>query len=283
MRHAFTLVELLITIVIIAILAGLTLGALQSARETAREKRTRATIAKLHAIVMDRYETYHTRRVDLAIPPNTSPKDTARLLLYAKRDLMRMEMPSRRQDILSLTMTGIPEPLIHKRLRDWHHAMEQNATWRNYTHVEAEIFYAWVVLSNPEAREQFADSEVGDTDGDEAMEFLDGWRRPIFFLRWPVKFTGSDIQVADPGSYHDGMIDPGSHHDPFDSRWVQPNAFRLVPLIYSAGPDGVYDIDVRPGIDYGASPVVDPYRWATGNPIGSGGHLDNIHNHRLAP
>ena len=35
-------------------------------------------------------------------------------------------------------------------------------------------------------------------------------------------------------------------HDPFDSRNVQSHAYRLVPYIYSAGPNGIYDINFEP-------------------------------------
>src|SRR5512144_1810865 len=61
-RRAFTLVELLVTIVIITLLAAIALGAINSARQTAREAKTKALIAKLNQIIMQRYESYTTRR-----------------------------------------------------------------------------------------------------------------------------------------------------------------------------------------------------------------------------
>ncbi len=45
-----------------------------------------------------------------------------------------------------------------------------------------------------EAKTLFKESEIGDTDGDGAPEFLDGWKHPISFLRWAPGFD-SQIQL----------------------------------------------------------------------------------------
>lgn len=96
---AFTLVELLVVISIIAILSAMSFEALQLAREAARERSTQATIAKLNNIILRRYESYVTRRVPIRIPPGTTPHDAAVIRLAALRDLMRMEMPERWNDV----------------------------------------------------------------------------------------------------------------------------------------------------------------------------------------
>ena len=90
-RPAFTLVELLVVVVVIAILAGLVMGALQAARETARTAKTRATISKLHNIIMAMYESYRTRRVPISTmtasgPMNPHDAAVARLQCAARPD-----------------------------------------------------------------------------------------------------------------------------------------------------------------------------------------------------
>lgn len=80
----------------------------------------------------------------------------------------------------------------------------------------------------------FNQQDFADVDGDGMPEFVDGWGRPITFLRWAPGFR-SELQTGDPVK----------DHDPFDPRGVDTMAFRLSPLISSSGPDGVEDDGVN--------------------------------------
>jgi prepilin-type N-terminal cleavage/methylation domain-containing protein len=287
---AFTMVELLVTITIIGILAAMTLGALQLARETGRESKTKATIAKLNNIIMQRYESYMTRRVPIQVPPGTKPADAAQMRLNGIRDLMRMEMPERWADVTHLPTQftqgawtcSVPEPALHRIYYNKWGAHPPNSP-DNYSH--AKCLYMLVSVGSPEAMEQFGQSEIKvDTDG--WPYFVDGWGKPIFFLRWaPGCTVYSSIQTGDATN----------DHDPFDTRGVDGGAFRLVPLIYSFGRTGVTNVTMarnNEGFYGNAYESGGAVQWTLMNPysellIGapdtsaSGAAMGNITNHMI--
>jgi prepilin-type N-terminal cleavage/methylation domain-containing protein len=109
-RSGLTLVELLITITIISILAGLILGVASVAGEKARENQTRHVVQRIHQLLAEHMATYKTRRVQVRPEVLTSIKDItnardrmqapALARLHALRELMLMEMPDRWSDVL---------------------------------------------------------------------------------------------------------------------------------------------------------------------------------------
>ncbi len=351
----FTLVELLVTIAIIGILAGMVLGALNSARHTAKVAKTKSLIARLDQVIQARYNAYQIRRV----PIKTSgmhPKLVAKLRLRAIRELMRMEMPERYQDIIVPSTQSPPVPadenlpvvmtesmILPNGTISGTAEMYRTALARSYfrqyvasppsdTYHSAEFLYMMITFADPEAREKFRDSDIADVDGDGWFEFIDAWGNPIAFLRWAPGFSDSDVQAniepldGSPSMLKKMQVASVNDHDPFDVRNIDmaavnangdpidpevdpPRGWRLVPLIYSAGPDGIYDINREPGWMFNGSPYyhvnddgsfpVDPdfnevFNNA-GEPIdsdnisvtttedlnGSTDHYDNIHNHRI--
>lgn len=114
LRPSFTLIELLIAISIIGIMTGMILFALLGAQNDARVARTRGTIQKLNDIVLQQWEEYRYKPVDVRLPlfaktpiPGSnpprypvSPREVARLRMLVLRDSMRMEMPDRITDML---------------------------------------------------------------------------------------------------------------------------------------------------------------------------------------
>jgi prepilin-type N-terminal cleavage/methylation domain-containing protein len=339
-RRGFTLAELLVTITIIAILAAMMMGAVMVARSSAREAATKATIAKLHNIIMAKYESYRTRRVPIDTT-GMSPTAAATARLQALRDLMRMEMPERWTDIQQAPIaaywpTGYSGPTLYQAYRARCYSgttfLPSNA---NYP---AKCLYLIVTMAGGEdARHQFHENEIA-RDADGFYMFVDGWGHPIYFLRWAPGFNDSDLQgnvslVDSDGQTRYRIVEQRdldttttgletavwnnnpsnssfanvlaarqsaaqNDHDPFDPRRVDmtptpsatslPRGWRLVPLIYSAGPDGEYGVAIEnsDGSTYWWTGLDDHYFAGWGLPTrntssGSWVHFDNIHNHRL--
>jgi type II secretory pathway pseudopilin PulG len=353
-RRGITLLELLITILIISILAALILGVAAVAGETARQHQTAHTIERLHTLLVDYYNTLKTRRVRLnsgveaAINnptniPNASDRSAAlaEARLYARREMVLMEIPDRWSDVLlasvvasdkanvnPLTPLYFAEPssttgrtaLANVYLRRYlalaaavnnvsDMKKRQEALGALVANQSAECLYMVITLAtgDGEARGQFGESTIGDTDGDGAPEFLDGWGHPINFLRWA---PGFDSQIQLNQNEIDTMVSGtqtaeaqrliARDHDPFDMYRRDGHAFRLVPLIYSSGKDeisGIYDapdyVTWRKGA-FGTPARQQPYLkpWLTpyefdsslsaylGTSTGEG-TADNVHNHLM--
>jgi Tfp pilus assembly protein PilE len=194
-------VELLVTITIIGILAALAWGAVVMARNAAREAATKATIAKLHSVIMKRYESYMTRRMPMRIPPGTTATAAAQIRLNAIGEMMRMEMPESAAEI-----TGPPQVLPAPPSL----TAIYNASPPSNIDESAQCLYLIVSKGSPEAMEQFNASEIGVTTDGKPV-FIDGWKMPIRWLR-------SAPWVTD----------------------IQPDPLVPFPYIYSAGPNKTF-------------------------------------------
>lgn len=359
-RRAVTLIELLITMTIMAIIAAAILGTAAAAIEGSREKKTQSIIAKIHTLLMDRYASYETRRIDVApsivqeidrwAAQATTPADVrarsiargqmlADARLLGVRELMKKEMPDCWEDVTYIpAILSQAPPLAQTYFRRFQQLPTQSAL---SPAEPAECLYLVIMnaTGDGEARTLFSKQDIGDTDEDGAPEFIDGWGNPIGWIRWASGAT-SDLQPRNPDGSRPGEAD----HDPFDLfrrdsptvtapqlsfypavranpnnsalptfREVYENnmrlrmvraaganmthqmAYRLVPLIYSAGPDGSSALQV---IDYRASnaasiPRLDPYIAASDQSFADGTQpgapapdnldatKDNITNHLL--
>lgn len=348
-RRGMTLVELLVAILIIAILGALVIGVAAVAGETARESRTRNMVDRLHTLVMEHMDTYKNRRIKLSptveqtISQNNSLIDRqkreaiAEARLYAVREMMLSEMPDRWSDVLLSPVPSSPSvndglaplylpqrtSLSNVYLRRYQQLVgrENTITGNRNTRADilsnqgAECLYLLVTLATAdgEARTLFHESNIGDTDGDGAPEFLDGWGHPIEFLRWAPGFD-SEIQsnaneLDNPlsGTSQEAWFKAASgDHDPYDMFRTHSVAFRMVPLIYSGGRDeefGYFPTDeyvpwpLTQSFSVSGNrfpylqPALDPYVKARvdgtsklaylGTDNGEKTATDNIHNHLI--
>jgi hypothetical protein len=140
--------------------------------------------------------------------------------------------------------------------------------WRDIAD-NPELLYLIVEDSNlngSPAIELFGKSEIGDTDKDGLLEFLDANRRPISWVRWPTGFP-------DTIRFHPDLLDPSFNRtngysnyafgDPLDPRKSDPG-FRIpppntpspykphamaFPLVISPGVDGFLGVrtQLEPG------------------------------------
>ncbi|MDR0521659.1 MAG: type II secretion system GspH family protein [Planctomycetaceae bacterium] len=341
-RKAFTLVEMLIVAVIIVILAGLTLAAVHAAAASAKEAKTRATIQKIDAAVLQIFSDYDRKfaRIKHRLEQDNTLTEEERYktALHFIRDLMRMEMPQSWAEVYDSESTKDPKeplkPIAYggRKLADkradappvFRHYYQTYCQIKKNTGKDpgrAALLFLIIQNLNPDALTFFHSNEIQDTDGDGLPEFVDAWGRPIQFLRWAPAFPGSDLQpdvlklanyVPDPNIETNSKWwkNPDSqlkqafqtatavYPDPLDDHHVDDHhvfgGWFLYPLIYSAGPDGEYDLTsrtVKQGTDTDISPtlesadqILDPFKLPYGMPGNDGSsnlqHNDNIHNHR---
>lgn len=284
----FTLAELLVSIMIIAIIASALLVAVAGARESARKSRTQAIVAKIHEFLMQRWDSYLSRPVSPR--PNASvPAPLLRLL--AARELVRMEMPERFTDISDGPAVLRSRPALSRR-----YFRQRNSNFNRSKHEQAECLYMILASMQDDsgsALDHFTASEVGDVDQNGHPELLDAWGNPIAWLRWapgwrsPLQYGPNTNQnTVDPNYSADGL-DIGKA----DRRWhnddKRDDPYALFPLVVSAGPDGEFGIDDLD--DPARSPVLryratmpfpnDPYAYPQIGRRTSGSRDDNVDSH----
>ncbi len=293
MRSGFTLIELLTVIAIISMLGAISITTVRGAIQSAKETQTRTTVAKIDSVITGIYEKYQYRRFDSNEP---DPRYRALGRVEAIRDLLRRDMPCTYGEVFDGSANCSPLQAVYRSELGRGYSADPGAS----VNLNAELLYLVVMNGEPEARSTFSDREVADTDGNGLMEFVDGWGRPICWMRWAPGLLYSDRQP--PLDRVSGDVDPedADPFDPLDIIWnlnaeglnahgLTPGWF-LVPYVYSAGPDGEYGL-VTPEIFPNMN---DPFTFSRTNPdtgvspnpetAGSPanpGCKDNIDNHTL--
>lgn len=270
MRRGFTLTELLVVMCVLAILAGLVLAGLSSAVNDATRSRTRTIITKVDQILMYRWE--HWRDASLALDPSAiaaSRGNTRQMAIFrlgALRESQRLELPDRISDLCNdaeladLTadqkldaiadfttvyrtsaLSALPSITRgYKRLAE--RSIEDPANPRPWSTEYQGSECLYLILSmlkdnDKSALDYFQTSDIGDVDGDGMKEILDGWGRPLEFIRWPAGYTIQNLATTDQTA-------DTRYPDPFDPLKVDTREnYAIRPLIYSAGLDGLYEVN----------------------------------------
>lgn len=312
-NRGLTLVELLVSISLMAIVMGMFMVAYRQAATEASNIRTQSTIRKISEVLISRMQEYENYPINFArapgnffgtpIPGNAvealpstheefEPKGILleRLRVMLLREMIAQEMPDHYQDIKYNTpmvknyWSGLvapspipnqgPQPVVvtasesprARRIKTrlaqtnpswWQqlNSTDPNQSPADFQIANAEFLYLIVEdssLNGSPAIESFGKSEIGDTDGDGLLEFLDSYRQPICWIRWPTGFpetTRFHPDLLDSSFNRDGFSNY-AFSDPLDPRKADPG-YRVnqtgtpvykpgpmaFPLVISSGPD----------------------------------------------
>ena len=217
-------------------LASVSLAALAKTREVARLDATKATVAKLNNLVMQRYQSYMTRRLPINVAAlnskGLSQSAYAKLRMQAIRDLMRMEMPDHWCDIWSWCPgAGLQAPSLQR--------LYQSKVGKT---APVPIISGQVPLPVGDEFHSGSEDHVQrqrDRHRSRRRQLEHVPRRLGQPHRVPPLGPGRVTEPADARHTVVGRakstIPAGTnlHHDPFDPNFVEKNAYHLYPLIYA--------------------------------------------------
>lgn len=236
-RRGFTLVELLVTIMIVLTLMTLIGAAVAAARTSQRKQATQAMIARIDLIIRQQYEKYASRGVPDSVLAGAN-KAAARGS-YLRR-LASAEMPDSWRDVEAIASgtTGVPTSGPQRAYVGIYQALKAaNSSYPTGDYADAECLFMIVMqggLVDCVDCGELKASDKGDLDGDGAFEFLDAWGRPIRYVLWPAGLElppGSGLYFTTTAPFVTG---------------TSPAA-TMRPLIFSGGPDQVNAMLVNSG------------------------------------
>lgn len=298
-RRAFTLVEILVVVAIIATMTALLVATFGGAFGVAREKATLATIKKINLAINERVNALEMaiEKGELRDTIDTLQKtgySRAAAVTEVRKDQMKKMFPQ------TWAEAGVAPPSANTP------SAADNA----------ECLY-WAVTSGivhgaaSVGQDSYDSSEVADTDKDGLLEFVDGWGNPLRFYRWPTRLlrpnydtsaaigdpvnTGArkDIAVLVMPSLSDDVLgsDPDAPLEKllysrysgnlgnYEARYHTPATYHA-PLVISAGPDQVLGLnEPTDTTDYGYLAKPTPAVLSASDP-GNSPLADDISNHQ---
>lgn len=227
-RSAFTLIEIMVAIGIIAVLMSLSYTAVSSYAGTAKEAATSTTLIKLQKLIqqrtegMDRwieqqrklgtrgeYEStvtlmHQSINNRMGLPPAVGvSRKVAEILV--RKNYFRFLCPQGRRDSTNNSVNPVWRKMLLKHdstltaaqintmsaITDPDQLRADSAELLYFSLTEGEVFGI-----PPEDSGDFKASEVGDTDNDGLQEFIDAWGHPLRFYRWPTALFNADNNIT---------------------------------------------------------------------------------------
>jgi prepilin-type N-terminal cleavage/methylation domain-containing protein len=264
-RSAFTLLELLIVIAIIALLMGISFSVMFGLVSQAEEEATIATVRKVDALLQQKIEAFDrtfkgnkkTSAVNgisvlLASQNIFGVRDDVKEIL-AKKALFRFEFPQRIDERRlfgdpDTVVTGLPDtifravaaPNARQQLVNEGNATPSDtdiqnrviSNWANHrSETESAALLHFALLASDSYGvgavdgDRFTDKEVADTDGDGLPEFIDAWGNPLRFYRWPTRL----IDITAPSPFVPVLGNPA---DSTDTRQIVGQERELANLLF---------------------------------------------------
>ncbi|MAT15705.1 MAG: hypothetical protein CMJ46_10615 [Planctomyces sp.] len=225
-RHprGFTLVEIMVVITVIAILMGIFVFVIGNVLNSGRETQTRGTLKKIDQLIDDRM-----RALRIA---------TERDRFAGRLDSISNQWtsgPSYKTDLLTVC--------LRKHLLGKYFGMDllldpPGSEVSSQAAVEAyssELLYELLMKgtingANPvpefsitAAEIDFSSGEIGDTDGDGKLEFVDGWGNPLRFYLWPTFLSQIDFANTDRSNLFLRLYNPAAAEKPENIIGLDPD------------------------------------------------------------
>lgn len=206
-RAGFTLVEMLVVILILAVLAGLTGAGIMNWIDSSRRSATETTIASVHKALMQQMQAVRRKAETEPIPASVlslAGGDNARARVIWIKLRLRQEFPVTYQEALQ-PHVGTPTLQIPAAdlppLRGYVRALTDAAGKPRVpnTKTESSVCLLLALQQDRGGTALSADSlgnAVTDIDGDGLKEIVDAWGTPLMFFRSPT--SSAEVQGLNP-------------------------------------------------------------------------------------